>query len=103
MKLDYAPRWMMSRRDGGVGGLVEARDAGSESPVLKVVEIQGPALDWDEFVAAQPSGDIVQSTMWGLAKREIGRTPLLLTARRLGGELLGGALLIESRVPTGLR
>jgi lipid II:glycine glycyltransferase (peptidoglycan interpeptide bridge formation enzyme) len=69
----------------------------------KVEEITRPADEWDAFVGSHPHGDVIQTSLWGLSKVHIGRTAILVEARRDNGALAGGALMIESRLCFGAR
>jgi lipid II:glycine glycyltransferase (peptidoglycan interpeptide bridge formation enzyme) len=71
--------------------------------VSSVDVLRRPSPEWDGFVGTHPHGDVVQSTVWGLSKQDIGRVPLLITARRKDGVLVGGALLVDSPLKLGVR
>jgi hypothetical protein len=71
--------------------------------LISVAEITAPHTEWDGFLAAQPSGDIVQSSLWALAKRNAKQTPVLTILRGIDGKIAGGFLLIELKIKSGFR
>lgn len=62
-----------------------------------------PDAAWDDFVAASPGGDLVQTTAWATTKREVGLQTSLTTAHGPDGEIVGGGLVIIKEVLTGFR
>jgi hypothetical protein len=64
--------------------------------------VDAPRADWDAFLRAMPNGDIVQTSMWGLSKRAIGQTAVLVETRDAAGAIAGGALMIEHRIGPGI-
>ena len=70
---------------------------------VEVLEVESPQSEWDSFVLAQPHGDLVQTSAWGLSKRSIGQTPLLVSLRDEGGHIAGGMLMIERRLGPWMR
>ena len=57
---------------------------------------------WDRFLAAHPAGDVVQSAAWGRTKVSIGQRARLTVARRTDGSLVGGAMVVMSRLGAGM-
>ena len=70
---------------------------------IEVLELDGPNREWDSFVRAQPHGDLVQTSVWGLSKRSIGQIPLLVSLRGEEGSIAGGMLMIERRLGSWMR
>lgn len=54
--------------------------------------------EWDELVDAVPGSDVAQLSAWARIRGDAGFRPLYVLAR-LGGRLVGGALVLERRVP----
>jgi peptidoglycan pentaglycine glycine transferase (the first glycine) len=70
-----------------------------ERPALIAVApsaASAPAAGWDQFVAATPGGDLVQTTVWGRAKEATGFAVTVAASSR-GGDIEGGALLVMKR------
>lgn len=70
---------------------------------IEVLDLDEPNREWDSFVLTQPHGDLVQTSLWGLSKRSIGQTPLLLSLRDKEGSIVGGMLMIERRLGPWMR
>ncbi len=56
---------------------------------------------WDAFVAAQPSGSLLQTSRWGRLKDEFGWDYEIVTRTGAGG-MLGGALVLYKPLPLSL-
>lgn len=65
------------------------------TPALETI---GP--EWDEFVAATPGGDLVQTSGWAATKQDLGVSAHALVLRH-GGKIGGGAIIhLRSVAPT---
>ena len=89
-----------------LAGLARRRGRGSDGDVRSpaVVVTVSPAPDpgvlreWDRFVDSVPGSDVAQLSAWARIRREAGFRPLYLLAH-LDGRLVGGALVLERRLP----
>lgn len=71
------------------------------SPVLVTVSVNpdpSTLAEWDRLVARTPGSDVAQLSSWATIRRAAGFHPLYLFARQ-GGRLVGGALVLERRLP----
>lgn len=55
--------------------------------------------EWDEFLANQPYGYHVQSSLWARVKEALGWSPLRVIARDQAGTLVGGAQILVRQGP----
>lgn len=53
---------------------------------------------WADFVAAHPSGDVLQTSAWARSKEAIGYRTAIATSHGPQGQLDGGALVLARRV-----
>lgn len=92
-------RW--SRAHDQCTTLVRADEAGSE-PGLDVLVSSDPGSavleEWDRLVDTVPESDVAQLSAWARLRGDAGFRPLYLLAR-LDDQLVGGALVLERRVP----
>ena len=70
---------------------------------IEVLDLDESNREWDSFVLTQPHGDLVQTSLWGLSKRSIGQTPLLISLRDKKENIVGGMLMIERRLGPWMR
>jgi lipid II:glycine glycyltransferase (peptidoglycan interpeptide bridge formation enzyme) len=54
--------------------------------------------EWDRFVDSVPGSDVAQLSAWARIRQEAGYRPLYLLAQR-DGQVVGGALVLERRLP----
>jgi lipid II:glycine glycyltransferase (peptidoglycan interpeptide bridge formation enzyme) len=93
------PRW--SATHGRCTTLVRVDEAGGE-PGLDVLVSSDPGSavlkEWDRLVDTVPGSDVAQLSAWARLRGDAGFRPLYLLAR-LDGQLVGGALVLERRLP----
>jgi lipid II:glycine glycyltransferase (peptidoglycan interpeptide bridge formation enzyme) len=67
---------------------------------LKVTVYNQPGTDpdWDDFLAAQPTGQHLQSSLWGQLKAEFGWRAIRILARE-GDQIIGGAQILTRKLP----
>jgi lipid II:glycine glycyltransferase (peptidoglycan interpeptide bridge formation enzyme) len=70
----------------------ETANPWSTAPTLSSSE----AERWDQFVKATPGGDLIQTTAWAQAKRELGFEVCQVISRR-GDEIIGGGQIVIKR------
>lgn len=77
-------------------------DLGIDDPSVAVAATTRPCpadvADWDRIVAATPGSDVAQLSAWSRVRRDAGFSPLYVLARQ-EGRLVGGALVLERRLP----
>jgi lipid II:glycine glycyltransferase (peptidoglycan interpeptide bridge formation enzyme) len=67
----------------------------------ELTRIHPEAQTWDDFVAAHPHGNVLQTTRWGRLKDGFG-WEWELVALGEGGEIAGGAVILYRRLPLNL-
>ena len=76
--------------------------AASEEPTVHVVASPQPdpavLREWDALVERTPGSDVAQLSSWAAVRRESGFDPLYVLAHE-EGRLVGGALVLERRLP----
>jgi lipid II:glycine glycyltransferase (peptidoglycan interpeptide bridge formation enzyme) len=90
------------RRRGGTDG--DGREHGGPAVVVMVSAEPDPAAlrEWDRLVDAIPGSDVAQLSAWARIRGDAGFRPLFLFAHS-DGQLVGGALVLEYRLPVGGR
>ena len=74
-------------------------DGGSAVAVTVSTNLGHAALqEWDRFVDSVPDSDVAQLSAWARIRYEAGYRPLYLLARQ-DGQVVGGALALERRLP----
>jgi hypothetical protein len=77
-------------------------DEGRGEPGLNVTVSPDPGSavlkEWDRLVDAVPGSDVAQLSAWARLRSDAGFRPLYLLTR-LDGQLVGGALVLERRLP----
>lgn len=65
---------------------------------VTVFEQPGGDSAWDEFLAAQPIGSHLQSSLWGQLKAKFGWQVIRILAQE-GGQIVGGVQILARRLP----
>lgn len=88
---------ILRQRTGGN----DADTLGSQVPVSVTLSTR-PDPDtiraWDRLVSNTPRSDVAQLSAWSNLRRQVGFRPLYLLARQ-DGRLVGGALVLQRRLP----
>ena len=89
----------LSRRRGRLGREQAEPQNCSDVVVSDTTEPGSVVLhEWDRFVDTVPGADVAQLSVWARIRHDAGFRPLYLLAR-IDGRLVGGALVLERRLP----
>jgi lipid II:glycine glycyltransferase (peptidoglycan interpeptide bridge formation enzyme) len=78
------------------------RAMSNESGDVSVTLLTQPGLDtihaWDHLVCKTPGNDVAQLSAWSAVRAQVGFVPRYVLAQR-AGQLVGGALVLQRRLP----